>query len=237
MRELLILIVMLLAGCYSSEGLFDPTTTPTDSPLIDVVEQSIPAVAYIQSDEGSGTGFFYSEHGMLYTNAHVVGNTKEVAVNMHDGKRYRGDVCWTEPELDVAMIMIPRYYPSPYIETKSTGNARGESVELTRVGEAVVALGFPYGQEVSVSRGIVSNIHPDKIQTDASLNPGNSGGPLINLRGEVIGIVYSRLERSEDGRDVQGIGFAIPIGNVTAVSVFNTLDLAMEGEGCFKAES
>lgn len=224
-----IIIFLLLVGCYSSEGLFDPTQTPTDSPAIDVVEQAIPAVAYIESNEGSGTGFFYSENGTLYTNAHVVGNSKEVAVNMSSGARYRGDVCWSEPDIDVAMIRIPRFYPSPSLERRSTADLRGKSIELTRVGESVIALGFPNGGEVSVSRGIVSAIHDDKIQTDAALNPGNSGGPLINLRGEVIGIVYSRLERSADGRDVEGIGFAIPINSFGWRAFDNTKDALLDG--------
>ena len=91
-----------------------------------------------------------------------------------------------------------------------------------RVGDEVIAIGYPLGERLgrdpTVSRGIVSAKRPDFLQTDAAFNPGNSGGPLPNALGEVVGVVVSRIETDSSGRPIDGIGFAIPINEVTGIS-------------------
>jgi serine protease Do len=156
---------------------------------------------------GQGSGFIVSDDGYIVTNAHVVENADHVTVRLTDRREYRAKVVGTDKQTDVAVLKI---------EAKSLPTVRlGKSADAN-VGEWVVAIGSPFGFENSVSAGIVSakgRSLPDAsytqfIQTDVAVNPGNSGGPLFNLAGEVIGInsqIYSR------SGGFQGISFAIPV--------------------------
>lgn len=156
---------------------------------------------------GEGSGFIVSGDGYILTNAHVVKNADEVEVKLIDKRKFTAKVVGTDERTDVAVLKIP------------AGNLPavrlGDPTRL-RVGEAVVAIGSPFGFENSVTAGIVSakgrslpaeNYVP-YIQTDVPINPGNSGGPLFNMQGEVVGInsqIYSR------SGGYQGVSFAIPI--------------------------
>jgi serine protease Do len=156
---------------------------------------------------GQGSGFIVSDDGYIITNAHVVENADHVTVRLTDRREYRAKVVGSDKVTDVAVLKI---------DAKSLPTVRlGKSSEAN-VGEWVVAIGSPFGFENSVSAGIVSakgRSLPDAsytqfIQTDVAVNPGNSGGPLFNLAGEVIGInsqIYSR------SGGFQGISFAIPV--------------------------
>ena len=156
---------------------------------------------------GQGSGFIVSNDGYIITNAHVVDQAEHVTVRLTDRREYRAKVVGTDKQTDVAVLKI---------DAKSLPIVKlGKSSEAS-VGEWVVAIGSPFGFENSVSAGIVSakaRSLPDAsytqfIQTDVAVNPGNSGGPLFNLAGEVIGInsqIYSR------SGGYQGISFAIPI--------------------------
>jgi len=157
--------------------------------------------------QGLGSGFIVSPDGYILTNAHVVDHADEVMVRLTDRREYKAKVVGADKQSDVALIKID----GKNLPTVKIGDSRA-----AKVGEWVVAIGSPYGFDNSVTAGIVSaksRSLPDSaytpfIQTDVAVNPGNSGGPLFNLAGEVIGInsqIYSRTG------GYQGLSFAIPI--------------------------
>lgn len=164
---------------------------------------------YVDQQQGIGSGVIFREDGHILTNNHVVAQSDQINVRLPDGRSYEAKIVGTDPLSDLAVIKI-------------TGSdlptaPLGDSNEL-RVGEQVVAIGNPFGQDYSVSSGVVSALNrdllidPDEnrylegmIQTDTAINPGNSGGPLLGLNGKVIGINTAIIQNA------QGIGFAIPI--------------------------
>ena len=160
---------------------------------------------------GVGSGFIVSADGVILTNTHVVDDAKEVTVRLTDNREFRARVIGKDEASDVAVLRI---------DAKDLPTVKlGDSANV-KVGEWVVAIGSPYGFDNTVTAGIVSakarslgnDSYVPFLQTDAAVNPGNSGGPLFNLRGEVIGInsqIYSR------NGGFQGLSFAIPI-NVAA---------------------
>jgi serine protease Do len=156
---------------------------------------------------GAGSGFIVSSDGYILTNAHVVDGADEVTVKLTDKRKFTAKVIGYDTRTDIAVIKI------------SANNLPKVTIgdpDKLRVGEAVVAIGSPFGFENSVTSGIVSakgrslpsESYVPFIQTDVAVNPGNSGGPLFNLRGEVVGVnsqIYSR------SGGYQGVSFAIPI--------------------------
>jgi serine protease Do len=157
--------------------------------------------------QGMGSGFIVSADGLILTNAHVVSGADEVTVKLTDKREFKAKVVGLDKLTDIAVLRIAAKN-LPVVRLGSPGSAQ--------VGEWVVAIGSPFGFENSVTAGIVSakgrSLASDSyvpfIQTDVAVNPGNSGGPLINLNGEVIGInsqIYSR------NGGYQGVSFAIPI--------------------------
>ena len=157
--------------------------------------------------QGLGSGFIVSADGYILTNAHVVDHADEVMVRLTDRREYKAKVVGADKQTDVALIKID----GKNLPTVKIGDSRA-----AKVGEWVVAIGSPYGFDNSVTAGIVSaksRSLPDSaytpfIQTDVAVNPGNSGGPLFNLAGEVIGI-NSQIYSQTGG--YQGLSFAIPI--------------------------
>jgi serine protease Do len=156
---------------------------------------------------GTGSGFIVAADGIVLTNAHVVDGADEVTVKLTDQREFKAKVLGSDKRTDIAVLKID----ATGLPTVRIGNPAN-----TRVGEWVVAIGAPYGLDNTVTSGIVSakaralpgeSIVPF-IQTDAAVNPGNSGGPLFNLRGEVIGINSQIFSRSGG---FQGVAFAIPI--------------------------
>jgi serine protease Do len=156
---------------------------------------------------GLGSGFIIRPDGTILTNAHVVADAQEVTVKLTDRREFKAKVIGSDPQSDVAVLKID----AGNLPTVKLGDS-----SAVRVGEWVVAIGSPYGFENTVTSGIVSATSrslPDGtyvpfIQTDAAVNPGNSGGPLFNMKGEVIGInsqIYSR------SGGYQGLSFAVPI--------------------------
>ena len=156
---------------------------------------------------GAGSGFIVSPDGVILTNAHVVRDAKEVTVKLQDRREYRARVLGSDPKTDVAVLKIEAHN-LPVVPI-------GKSSEL-KVGEWVLAIGSPFGLDSTVTAGVVSakgRSLPDDsnvpfIQTDVAVNPGNSGGPLFNTRGEVVGI-NSQIYSQTGG--YQGLSFAIPI--------------------------
>ncbi len=154
-----------------------------------------------------GSGFIISNDGYILTNAHVVDNAQEVDVKLTDKREYKAKVIGTDPRADIALLKIP----ATGLPKAPIGNP-----QQLQVGEWVLAIGSPFGFENSVTAGIVSAKNrslPDEnyvpfIQTDAAVNPGNSGGPLFNMKGEVVGINSQIFSRSGG---YMGVSFAIPI--------------------------
>ena len=180
--------------------------------VADVVENALPSVVQIVASSGTGTGFIINESGLAVTNRHVVEGNSRIILRQVTGEEYEGDVTFQHPDLDLAYVQID--------STRSfTPIAIGDSDKI-RVGEDVIAIGFPLGLslglEPTVSVGIVSARREDRLQTDASLNSGNSGGPLLDMFGSVVGVVVSRVETDDSGRFISGIGFAIPINAIKA---------------------
>jgi len=167
--------------------------------------------------EGAGSGVIFTPDGYILTNSHVVDGAQRITVTLADGHDLPGDLVGMDSETDVAIVRAPteagRTLPSAKL---------GDSDKLV-VGQLVVAIGSPAGLQSTVTTGIVSALHrtlpgyggrmiEDIIQTDAAVNPGNSGGPLVNSRGEVIGINVAILQQA------QGLSFAIPINTVNWVA-------------------
>jgi serine protease Do len=160
---------------------------------------------------GAGTGFLIDAEGHILTNHHVIENAERITVKLTDGRSLRATVVGSDPETDIALIKVQS-------ETKLPHAVLGDSNDL-RVGEWVCAIGNPLAYEHTVTVGVVSFIGrklfdmslDNYIQTDAAINFGNSGGPLINARGEVIGI------NSAISRQASSIGFAVPINQAKLI--------------------
>jgi Do/DeqQ family serine protease len=169
-----------------------------------------------QRMEGTGSGVIINPEGYILTNNHVVQDADELSVTLSNEKTYKGKVVGTDPRTDLAIIKIKAPADLPYVSL-------GDSSAM-RVGDFVLALGSPFGLQQTVTSGIVSAIRQsldiegksfrNLIQTDAAINRGNSGGALVNIRGELIGIntaIYAPTGV------FSGIGFAIPINDAKSV--------------------
>src|SRR5512142_1911526 len=184
--------------------------------VISVVEKVGPAVVSIgvrqkgnggQVGEGAASGVIFAPDGYLLTNNHVVENASEVQVGLMDGDTFRADVVGTDPATDLAVVRAG---------TNGLPIAELGDSDSLRVGQLVIAIGNPFGFQSTVSTGVVSalgramrsqtgRLIENIIQTDVPLNPGNSGGPLVDSRGRVIGINTAII------RPAQGISLAIPV--------------------------
>jgi putative serine protease PepD len=170
------------------------------------------------TQQAQGSGFVYDEEGHIVTNQHVVDGAESVSVRLWNGNTYQATVVGSDPSTDLAVLEIDA--PASVLEPLTLGDA----TELA-VGDGVVAIGSPLGLEETVTTGIVSALHRqmeapngytinDSIQTDAAINHGNSGGPLLDLNGEVVG-VNAQIASDSGGND--GIGFAIPSNTVASI--------------------
>jgi S1-C subfamily serine protease len=181
-------------------------TDPFSQMIIQAVEKVSPAVVQIINPEGAtGSGFILSPEGFIVTNSHVINRSKQIQVNLPDGTTYPAEPVGQDPSTDTAVIRI---YGKNFIHT-----VFGDSGRL-RTGQLVIAIGNPFGFQSTVTTGVVSSLGRSMysysgrlidgvIQTDAPLNPGNSGGPLINTSGEVIGINTAIIAQA------QGLCFAV----------------------------
>lgn len=189
------------------------------SAITDVVTQTAGAVVHIEVykqmvnprtrkkelQPGSGSGFIISSDGFIITNNHVIEGAESISVTLSNGRKLNADLKGADPSTDIAVLKV--------YETELTSLALADS-SLLQVGQIAIAIGNPYGLQQTVTAGIVSatgrtlranngRLIDDVIQTDAALNPGNSGGPLVNSRGEVIGVNTAIISQAH------GICFAV----------------------------
>ena len=165
-----------------------------------IIEDSVRGVITIRTDVSQGTGFIISKDGYIVTNAHVISGAKEIIAITYNQEVINVEFIGYEINFDIALLKIPGEYD----------RLRLDNSEDVQIGEKVIAIGNPLGLQFSVTEGIVSAVHRTGlngedayIQTDAALNPGNSGGPLINKEGKVIGINNFKIGSGES------LGFAL----------------------------
>ncbi|NBT26030.1 MAG: hypothetical protein EBT09_05655 [Actinobacteria bacterium] len=192
-----------------------PVPSPTVTPLPaltepQAVERVLPSVVFVSVADGTGTGFVVKP-GLVATNRHVVGTSTAITIRSETGPNLRGRVVYRSASEDIALVSF---------DDRSLPAARFGQTALLKAGEVVIAIGYPYSSRngmqggPTISRGLFSSIRLlngiPYLQSGATLNPGNSGGPLITLKGEVVGMNTLGM------RDADGIFFAVPSESIAA---------------------
>jgi len=230
--------LQLISNGNFNEGMMPQTAPTSDERLLDAYSQAVigvvdkvsPAVVNIdvhrqlrgrrrnnqsvaQEVRGNGSGFIFTQDGYILTNSHVVHNATRIEVTLSDGRHFPAEMVGDDPETDIAVIRIH----APNLIAARLGDSQS-----LKAGQVAIAIGNPYGFQTTVTTGVVSalgrsfrarsgRLIDNIIQTDAALNPGNSGGPLVTSHGEVIGINTAVI------MSAQGICFAVPINTAKTI--------------------
>lgn len=210
-RRILFLFILLLMSFGCVNEVIAKTYEPDEEINITVYERINPAIVAIdaQTSDGisAGTGCIVTSDGLILTGSHVIDDSKSIEVTMSNGQVYKAElVSKMGKNKDLALIKIS---PKTRLQTIKFGDSQD-----IKVGQKVLAIGNPFGFSGTLTQGIISRIDytKNKIQTDAAINPGCSGGPLLNSSGEVIGINQSIYNPDNNISNI-GIGFAIPIND------------------------
>ncbi len=234
-------VLLIGAACSSSDGAPATTDSPRDRATAtpaqngsttrpgnemtaeELVALAEPSVVRIGTDSGVGSGFVIDPDGYIITNNHVVSGARDVVVTLSDGSEHTADIVGTDPRADIALLKID--------QDGLTALPLADLDDVS-IGQDVIAIGYALdldlgeGPSFSVTRGIVSQKNRairegspifGAVQTDAAINHGNSGGPLINLFGEVVGVNTALQPDSSTGGVAQGIGYAVGSDTVQAI--------------------
>ena len=195
-----------------------PPTGPVDSlqsffldnskTSVSSIEQAVQSTVTIKTSKGHGSGFFISENGYIVTNYHVIADSSKMEIILYDGTKYIPKIIRVNPSKDLALLKIEKQNITPF---------KLDETEVSSMGKEIYVIGTPSAEDLSqtLTKGIISSVRKQAngsriIQTDASISFGNSGGPLINKEGKLLGIVNAKLV----GMGIEGISFAIPTNEI-----------------------
>lgn len=217
-KQLILIVTVILLGCNYTNA--QPNYAPDEQINISVYEKISPAIvaidAQVPDGVSAGTGCVVTKDGLILTGSHVVEKSTSIDVTTHNGQTYKAKfIAQMGKNKDLALIKIE---PRKPLQTVSFGDS-----EEVKVGQKVLTIGNPFGFSNTLTQGIISRIDyvKNRFQTDAAINPGCSGGPLLNSTGEVIGISQSIYNPDHNISNI-GIGFAIPSNE--AIKFIATVD-------------
>lgn len=207
-------------GSGTTLQITEPPENGVEGSLQDIYKKSVPSVvgieALVYDGYYTGTGIIMSKDGFIITNAHVIEGAEKIIVTLYDDREYEASLVGSDEQTDLAVLKI---------EAKELSPAEFGNSDALEVGDRVVAIGNPLGQSLTMTDGIISATSRDityggytmsLLQTNAALNEGNSGGPLINMYGQVIGITNMKMISYYSS--IEGIGFAIPGTVIKAIA-------------------
>ncbi len=209
-----IFVACLISGIFINERVYSKDIDYNGEEFINVTvyEKINPAIVLVEAQMidglSSGTGCIINKSGIILTSSHVVNNSSYIEVTTSKGETYKAEIVNIDSKKgDLALLKINSKKALPTIKL-------GDS-SMVKVGQKVLAIGNPFGFNGTLTTGIVSRIdyERNKIQTDAAINPGSSGGPILNAKGEVIGISQSIFNPDNNKSNI-GIGFAVPANEV-----------------------
>lgn len=208
-KKLFIYFLFMISSMFTTPVSYSyEAATSEEKSYIEVYERILPSIVSIEAeiDRGTsgGTGCIISKNGIILTSSHVIRHAKSITVTTYDGKKHNAFVvALSKNKNDLALIKIDTNMAFELSKFADSNDIK--------VGQRVLTIGCPFGFRDTLTTGIISRIDKErnKIQTDAAINPGCSGGPLLNLKGEIIGINQS-IYNPDNNRSNIGIGFAIP---------------------------